>query len=206
MKPTIRHMPHTQTFHNALAHEIDAPHADHIIEQTKARYAELYAERMQYPERALQKHLDESILPGLALYQALQAQGYDTEPALVLVERAFEAWGAVGQKGMSKLGRLPFFYQLLRLLTRWVMRGSFPPQGWDTEWVEVSSQVVAFNLHRCFYLDVLTEYGAPELTPFYCRLDDLIYEEVSPYMRWGRTKTLGRGDDCCDFRFVRIRR
>jgi hypothetical protein len=86
------------------------------------------------------------------------------------------------------------------------MRSSFPPQGWDTEWVEVSSQAVAFNLHRCFYVDVLTEYGAAELTPFYCRLDDLIYEDVSPHVRWDRTKTLGRGDDCCDFRFTRVRR
>jgi len=76
-------------------------------------------------------------------------------------------------------------------------------QGWDIELVENSQCSFAFNVHRCFYLDVLTAYGAPELTALYCRLDDLLYATWSPSIRWERTKTLGRGDDCCDFRYSR---
>lgn len=55
------------------------------------------------------------------------------------------------------------------------------------------------GMHSCFYLNVLTAYGAPELTPVYCQMDDLLYGALSPSVRWRRTKTLGRGDDCCDF-------
>jgi hypothetical protein len=107
---------------------------------------------------------------------------------------------------MARLGRLPFFYGLLRALIRPVMRRSFPASGWETEWVEVSGQALAFNMRSCFYLDVLEGYGAPELTKYYCAMDDLIYDGVSPHVRWARTRTLGRGDECCDFRFERVRR
>jgi hypothetical protein len=72
-------------------------------------------------------------------------------------------------------------------------------------WIENSAELVAFDIHRCFYLDVLTAYDAPELTPLYCHLDDLLVENVSPYMRWARTQTLGRGGVCCDFRYRRVR-
>jgi hypothetical protein len=61
-------------------------------------------------------------------------------------------------------------------------------------------------MKSCFYLDVLENYGLPELTVLYCWLDDLIYEGVSPYVRWARKQTLGRGDACCDFRFERVGR
>jgi len=62
---------------------------------------------------------------------------------------------------------------------------------------------VAFNIESCFCLNTLRADGAPELTRVYCDLDDAIYDSVSLYVEWKRTKTLGRGDDICDFRFKR---
>jgi len=96
---------------------------------------------------------------------------------------------------------LPFaiFRQILRISLL-----AYPVQGWDIELIEESKTSFAFNVHRCFYLDVLTAYGAPELTALYCRLDDLAYAAMSPSIKWERTKTLGRGDECCDFRWRRV--
>lgn len=55
----------------------------------------------------------------------------------------------------------------------------------------------------CFYLDQLTQLGAQELTPDYCRVDDLLYEGVSPGITWHRTTVLAAGGERCDFRFER---
>jgi hypothetical protein len=164
------------------------------------------AEKEPPAHRALRQHLEENILPGVALYRALLADEDTRDRAEQLIEGAFRAWAESGRRSMARLGRLPFFYGLLRVLIRPVMRLNFPAPGWETEWVEVSGQALAFNMKRCFYLDVLEGYGVPELTRYYCAMDDLIYEGVSPHVRWARTKTLGRGDECCDFRFERARR
>jgi hypothetical protein len=71
--------------------------------------------------------------------------------------------------------------------------------------VEDNDRCFAYDVHRCFYLDVLTAYGAPELTALYCKMDDLMYEALPPTITWERAKTLGRGDDRCDFRWCRMR-
>ena len=54
----------------------------------------------------------------------------------------------------------------------------------------------------CFFLKVLSAYGAPELTAHFCKLDDLLFGNI-PGISWERTQTLGRGDECCNFRFCR---
>ena len=80
----------------------------------------------------------------------------------------------------------------------------YPEEGWDIEWLDVSGEQIAYTINRCFYLDVLLEYDVPELTAQYCRVDHLIYEGLSPHAKWARKGALGRGDDCCDFRFERV--
>lgn len=42
-------------------------------------------------------------------------------------------------------------------------------------------------------------YGCPELCPCFCDSDDISYAGLHPKLLWHRTKTLGRGDDRCDF-------
>jgi hypothetical protein len=142
----------------------------------------------------------------VALYQTLLSDQGNQERALSLVEAAFDEWAVSNRRSMERLGRLPVFYWLLRALVRPIMRRNFPEPGWTTEWVETSGNAISFHMRSCFYLEVLEGYGVPELTAQYCRMDDLIYEDVSRYVRWARTRTLGRGDECCDFRFERVRR
>lgn len=89
-------------------------------------------------------------------------------------------------------------YPLVRRVIPRQMR-LFPSSGWQIEWVENSRRRVAFNIRRCFYLDVLTRYGAPELTPAFCDLDNIPGEMLKPNVVFERKSTLGRGAACCDF-------
>ena len=140
----------------------------------------------------------------MALYQVLQENGVEMEQALSEVDRMMYAAIAPLRKPLEWIGRFPIFFTLLRKLTPDFTHRNFPHAGWEIEWVENSDQSVAFNMHTCFYLEIFKEYGAPELTLVFCRLDDLIYEELSPHVRWERTGTLARGDDVCDFRWRRV--
>ncbi|MBI3738879.1 MAG: L-2-amino-thiazoline-4-carboxylic acid hydrolase [Chloroflexi bacterium] len=172
-----------------------------VMANVQTRFESLYADRPRFPHPSLQMHLGDNILPVLALYQALREQIQDKQMALKSTEHLYHSAWEQRQKQFQWVGRFPFIFQFIRLRVRQIMNRDFPPEGWGIEWAEVSSRTVAFNVHRCFYLDMLTSYGAPELTSIFCGIDDFMYENFSPHTRWGRTKTLGRGDNCCDFRF-----
>lgn len=165
-----------------------------------ARIDTINAERKRYQKKVLEEHFGDNILPILALYLVLKEDG--REDAYALSEKVANEMYGVGRKRMEFLGRFPFFYWIIEKFTPNLMQKMFPEEGWDIEWVEVSEKQVAFNMHGCFYHQTLNDYNAPELTPVFCGLDDLIYDNVSPYLRWERKGTLGRGDHHCDFRFI----
>ena len=179
--------------------------SNRITCDAERRYDDFLSSRPRLMDDAMRMHLEQTMLPALALYQALRTAGSDEEAALGDVEYLLQCTLAGRRRLMAFLGRLPFFFFLLRVLTRSFTTRSFPPAGWETEWVEVSADLVAFNMHRCFCVDTMREYGAPELTPVFCRLDHFMYDDISPHVRFERTATLATGGDCCDFRFRRVR-
>jgi hypothetical protein len=169
--------------------------------QVQDHFARLY-ERCEIPSnRTLYMHLRDYILPGLAYYQVLKESGLSQEQAIERIDHLFDWFGARGQKRFRLLGRLPFIYALLRLIIKPFMR-QYPEPGWELEWVENSPNAIRFNMKKCYYFKTLTDLGAPELTASFCRVDDLIYEHLSPRMIWQRTETIGRGDALCNFCFI----
>lgn len=175
------------------------------VGQIERRLGELSAESQSPGNRQLRWHLREHILPGLAIYQGLRAEGRSQEDALTAFDRILEAVVAPDRRRMARLGRFPWVYPLLRLTLRRTMR-RYPADGWQIQWMENSGESVRFTMRRCFYFDTFSRFGAPELTASYCRGDDLVYGEMSPYLEWKRTQTIGRGSDHCDFCFGPARR
>jgi hypothetical protein len=172
-----------------------------LVEKAEQRLGELSAECKWPTNRHLKWHLREQILPGLAIYQVLRAEGQSQEAALAAFDQIIELAVKLEQRKMARLGRFRGVYSLLRLVIRPAMR-LYPAAGWKTEWLENSQDAIRFNMHSCFYFDTLSRFGAPELTASFCRGDDLIYEQMSPYIEWKRTQTIGRGAKYCDFCFT----
>jgi hypothetical protein len=85
------------------------------------------------------------------------------------------------------------------------MRQNFPTEGWKTEWLEMSKDTIAFNFHRCFYLETLHVHNASELTQVFCRLDRYFYDGVSPNLEFKRENSLATTGKPCDFKFYRVR-
>jgi hypothetical protein len=170
-----------------------------------ARYRDLCATH-DFPQNAFLKwHLREGILPGLAFYQVLRESGESRESALAAIDRAFLSLFSDNVSKMKRLGRLPFIFPFLRLFIKPAMR-PYPPEGWKIEWVQNDRDAIRFNMKNCFYHDILSRYGAPELTASFCRVDDLTYENMSPALAWRRTMTIAGGDECCDFCFARVKK
>jgi hypothetical protein len=205
MKGTVTEMPKAALFERALSAELSHSKAHDVVEAARARYGGRYAGREQEDSGAVRRHLEENLLPGVALYRALLADPDTGEEAMPLFEVAVEAWVASQRRSLETLARLPVYYWLMWAVIKPMMRRNFPEAGWETEWVQANGQALAFNMKSCFYMDVLGAYGVPELAIQYCRMDDLIYEDLSPHVHWVRQGTLGRGDRHCDFRFERVK-
>ena len=194
-------LPDAAIWRQALTEQHCLSEAAALIEKAQQRYEVLYHARPHHDHPALRMHLEQNILPGLALYQVLLAEKGDQAAALAEVEMLLQASAVRSslRKATAALKYWPEPFRLMRLVTRAAMRFGFPASGWETEWVEDSNRRIAFNIHRCFYLNTLTTYGAPELTRLFCQMDDVVYEVLPPSIQWERTSTLGRGDEVCDF-------
>lgn len=201
---SARRMPYANDWERSLAQERGHVQASCFVSRVESRYWELFCQRPRLVSQSLRYHLNNNILPGLALYQILREEEREMPEALAIVEQQFAQATLAAQRSIQLMGRLPIFFRILRARTPSVLNKSFPSDGWEIEWVENSHASVAFNMHSCFYLDVCTHYGVPELTLVYCKLDDLLYDGISPNVRWERTGTLARGDQVCDFRWTRV--
>ena len=200
---TPQRMPYRTRFRRALAEKRGEAAAARLVAHAQTRYDELYARRSRPANRALRFHLERGILTGLALYQTLLEERDDRQAVLAEMEHMMASVSAGLARLMALLGHLPDSFAVFRRVEPWVVRFGFPADGWDMEPVEESEDCVAYNVRRCFYLDTLSSYGAPELTAVYCGGDDVVFAALPPSITWERTMTLGRGHDRCNFRWCR---
>lgn len=96
---------------------------------------------------------------------------------------------------------IPQNFIVFQKLVRFVMDKLFPPPGWQYEVIIANEHTYAFNIQHCFYLDILNYYNAPELTPVFCKLDDILMAAMPASIRWGRTQTIAMGAEYCNFRW-----
>jgi len=195
------HMPHLGVWQKALGGTRGPTAAAMLAGRIQARYEVLHRARPRFVQPVLRLHLDKIVLPGLALYRTLLDEGAEREEVLAEVESLFEVTFGRFSSVMSLLNPMPEAFTLFRWVTRRTLQLGFPPSGWEITAVQDDEHCIAFDYTRCFYLDVLTAYGAPELAPLYCKMDDLLYQSLPAAIVWHRTGTLAQGDERCDFRW-----
>jgi len=201
MSKVIKEYPKSKRFFPGLLPII----GDEKYKLVSERYQSLLVKHRLPKNPALQHHLIEGILPGLALYQILREGGETQESALAIIDHAFGILFSKNIARMKTLGRLFFIFPILRIIIKPAMR-QYPPQGWLIEWVQNDKNAIRFNMNSCFYFDILSQYDASELTTSFCRVDDLIYGTMSPYIKWQRLKTIAKGGIFCDFCFYAVKR
>ncbi len=197
-------MPHSSKWQQVLAKLYGASRAGVFVARAQAYYAGYCAQHSGEKNRAQRANLKANILPGLSIYRALLDENPDRERALAEVEALFkETFFTARLRGIRWLNHwLPDPFFVVRPALKLLAREEYLPGA--QEIVEDSKDCFALNTYRCFILDTLTLHGAAELTALYCKTDDWLASAM-PKVSWERTKTLGRGDDCCDFRWRRIK-
>lgn len=203
MKP--RQLPNRKRWEREIASERGVDAAGVLMARIQSRYDEMLCQVRRYENKALRHHFENNILPAAAAYSVLLMDGMGKEAAGQFIDSLLEANIEPDRRMYRFWGRFPFFFDIIRLLLKPMMAMQYPNR-WNVEWPKLDPDEVGLNCHSCFYLDVLIEYGYPELTPHFCRLDDLLAAEAAPSVCFERTQTIARGGIMCDFRYMRVRR
>ena len=146
-----------------------------------------------------QRHLEGQILPGIAAYETLQTV-LPKDEALQTVHGYVEerAW-KLKKMILTFLRLLGLYRRIPGLFCRETPKPFGETAGFAAREIQTSGGVWRIDMTRCPYHDTCVQYGCPELCPSFCDSDDITYNGMHPKLSWHRTKTLGRGDDCCDF-------
>ena len=153
---------------------------------------------------AIREHIQMKLLPPVAYYKALLAEGYDKDTALSFVRKETQKTAEKKKAAMAKMARLPFAYSIYRMGVKKFMMKNFPSVGWKTEWVRCDGKEIHFNLHSCIYWDMCRKYDCPELCTVYCENDNISFSGLLPRIHFRRSGTLAAGAEFCDFHFQKI--
>ena len=187
-----------------LEERYDSDKAQAIMRRALARYDELVDENKDEP-KAYYMHTRERIYPAIACFDAMTAEGISRAESADFLVRYY-TWRAGSMARLVKgLFKVPGLYKAVPKIFSAIAKKSFGPEaGFTSEGVHVSKDEVSFNMVRCPYLDTCVRYGCPGIVRGFCDADDVCYGDMHPKIAWQRTKTLGYGFDCCDFK-VRVK-
>lgn len=174
-----------------------------FAQDVKKAYDRL-ADRVPWPTRtALQIELAFLVLPGAALYTTLLEHHWTIQDAVDTVSATLTAMAAPHRRRVQLLTSTEPGRRLFMAIARRSL-WAFPPPGWEATWVERSTRRVAFDMTRCFDLDMLHLLDATAIAPAYCAVDDVLYADLCPQLQWARTGTLATGATHCDFCFQHV--
>ena len=116
------------------------------------------------------------------------------EETIKLLDQVWKP-GALEKK--AKLDKLPpkLFIALCRRIAA-TMFGN--KAGFEREDISKDRTEVRFNIHSCPYVRIMKELGCEEACPIVCKQDEYSYGDMKGIV-FERTKTIGRGDEMCDF-------
>lgn len=173
------------------------------LSDVEAGVEQLIREEQEFCVPISRPHLC-NLFCALALYQSDIAEGIDKEASQQKIVNVMETYLIPRKRMFQRVFRLPGIFPLMRkAIPKMMMKGN--GYGWDTVEVDCGKDVCAFDTRQCIFATIFKKRGVPELGPCFCHIDDYLYSEL-PGIDFRRTGTCCRGDACCDFRFVKIKK
>ena len=145
------------------------------------------------------KMLTGTILPRIALYKALQKDGFSEEDVHRYMQKyMLDIVAAKKHSSTAKMELFPGFYSIysktfLKIMKTTDLQVSTQNSGKDFYDVTIT---------KCLWHTACVENGCEELCRLFCDVDDVTYGGLKK-IGFTRTHTLGSVGDCCDFHFFR---
>ena len=150
------------------------------------------------PSKNRRKTLIQTILPRIALYKALLGGCSEEETYRHMRTYMMEVVAAQKHAATVRMERIPGFYALY---SRAFLKIMVTSDLWKSEAFRDGDSFGA-DIKQSLWHSACVENGCGELCRLFCDVDDVTYGDLKK-LGFSRTKTLGYGGDCCDFRFFK---
>ena len=173
-----------------------------ILSTAWEQYDALCTENADEP-KAVQTHTRSRIYPAIALFKSLIAAPVSREDAAQLILDFYMTRAQKPAKAIQNLLKIPGLYKAVpNLFLVGVNKMFGPDAGFKAKHYEAKQGCFRIDMLECPYMNICKKYSCPEIVPAFCASDDVAYGNMHPKLIWGRTKTLGRGDEYCDFKLT----
>ncbi len=170
-----------------------------VLSDAYGRYEALLEENKGEP-KAMDPHTKARIYPAISVFESLLKAGCTREDAAQVIYDYYDCFAKKGAKKLQTLLKIPGLYKKVpKLACNMLNKGFGANAGFTSIKRKTDQNYMHIDMMVCPYNDICRKYGCPEIITAFCHSDDIAYGNMHPKLIWGRTKTLGRGGDCCDF-------
>ena len=183
---------------NFLFSELDTEVAQKIFDEQNNILEKIILNAFNKTKNQL-KTLNNTILPRIALYKALNNYGFSMEDSNNHMKNYMLNYIAKSKhNSMVKMEKVPGFYSLYSKMFLKIMRKT------DLQQSKQKHDAKSFDvtITKCLWHQACVENECPELCRLFCDVDNITYGELNK-IGFTRTQTLGYGGDCCDFHFFK---
>lgn len=179
--------------------------------KASARLKEIHVENPGIPI-SFRMHTDMNIFPAIAAYETMCSQGIAPEKAMEYIGSFFnnlcDKYAAVLRFGIKVFHLVHKTPQLMvDISLKTYKQGKDGSIGFTYRMPEKRDKRIArFDITSCPYAVFCRKYDCMEIMPLFCNSDDHKYGNMHRDLLWDRTGTIGKGNECCDFRLVDISR
>ena len=156
-------------------------------------------ENIRNKSKNQRKMLVQTILPRIALYKAMLNDGISDEMVYQHMQK-YMIDIVAKQKHLStaKMEKVPGFYFLYSNIFLRIVRMS---DLWESV-QKCGKNYFDVTMKKCLWHTACVENDCEKLCHLFCDVDNVTYGGLKK-IGFSRTKTLGYGEDCCDFHFYK---
>lgn len=186
-----------QIFKTEMEKRFSSSDVEKIWGDAEKRLFEMYASHTDLP-KGVSAHTDSFIFPAAAIYLAIKQ--VDEKAAYEIMKKVMAEKSTKTGQMIAKCCRFPGFKKFFLNMWDTMSHKMFgETAGFKNVFYPKEKSCFRMDITQCPYHTYLTEAGCPELNVLFCENDIYAYGNL-PGLKFTRTKTIGAGDELCDFK------
>lgn len=201
-KKTIKTMKGKKAFKDEITTRLSSTECKKIWYDAHKRLYRMYVDHQDLP-KGVAMHTDGFIFPAASIYLAMKE--VDPDMAYDVMKKIMaEKSTKTGQK-IAKCCKIPGFKKFFLKMWDSLSHKMFgATAGFKNVFYPKEKECFRMDIIECPYNKYLTEQGCPELNILFCENDVHSYGNL-PGLKFTRTKTIGAGDELCDFKMELVK-